>query len=57
VDEACRAFAGLFFRKPQSAKGVTFINTSARPGAIPSVIAHGFRSDSNGRFVSVPGIE
>jgi hypothetical protein len=54
VKEEYRAFAGLFYRKALSAKDVTFLNTSARPVAIPSIIAQGFQSYSNGQFASVP---
>jgi hypothetical protein len=54
VDPEYRAFAALFFRKALTAPGVTFINTSARPVAIPSIRAQGFKNYSNGQFLSAP---
>jgi hypothetical protein len=54
VGEAHRPYAALFFRKDLTNPDVTYINTSARPVAIPVIRAQGFGEYSSGQFLSVP---
>lgn len=54
VDEAYRSVAALFFRKALNNPNVTFINTSARPVAIPTIKAQGFEKYSAGQFLVSP---
>ena len=54
VNEAYRAYAALFFRRALANPDVTYLNTSARPIAIPVVKAQGFSKYSSGQFLSLP---
>ena len=54
VEEKYRPFAALFFRRALRATDVTYINTSARPLAVPIIRAQGFSEYSNGQFLSLP---
>jgi len=54
VDPAFRCYAALFYSKALKHEGVTYLNISARPKAIPIVKQQGFSLYSNGQFVTLP---
>jgi hypothetical protein len=54
VDPPFRCFATSFFAKALKHKNVTYVNTSARPHAVPILKVQGFISYSSGQFVALP---
>jgi hypothetical protein len=54
VEPDFRSYATLFFAKALKCPGVTYLNVSARPAALPILKVQGFSKYSCGQFVSIP---
>ena len=56
VDPHYRTFGAIFFSKALNHKGVTYLNISARPSALPFLKLHGFSKYASGQFVAFPAL-
>ena len=57
TEPAYRHFATLFFARDLKHRNVTYLNISARSGAVPIIEQQGFTRYSSGQFFAVPALQ